>query len=117
MLFKGHGVFLREHVEKSSESTNEEHVHIFYLQVFRMNESEKREREKRRKGKKRERAEEGRKRKERKESLCDHHDKYDGFLIGSQVYGCRSDTFSKQSNKALAFRVTFRHIADEEESV
>ena len=81
-----------------------------------MNESEKREREKRRKGKKKEQKREGR-RKERKESLCDHHDKYDGILIGSQVYGCRLDTFSKQSNKALAFRVTFRHIAGEEKSV
>lgn len=78
----------------------------------------KREKEKKEGKEKREKKQkrEGR-RKERKESLCDHHDKYDGILIGSQVYGCRSDTFSKQSNKALALRVTFRHIADEEKSV
>lgn len=64
---QGTWCFSGEYVEKSSESAAEEQeVHIFYLQVFRMNESEKREREKRRKGEKAERVEEGR-RKERKE--------------------------------------------------
>lgn len=62
---QGTWCFSGEYVENSSESAAEEQeVHIFYLQVFRMNESEKREKKE---GKeKRQRVKEGR-RKERKE--------------------------------------------------
>lgn len=109
---QGTWCFLGEHVGKSSESTTEEQeVHIFYLQVFRMNGSErKRKKKERRKERKSRRGEE-----EGKKACVITIINMMAFLLVHKLL--LQVGLILQSNKVLPVRVTFTHIADEENSV